>query len=123
MSDNFFEMLKKAGVHVMAVDLTLDENGEPKVEVHDAADLLEPTDENGNPKEPKGDKFIVGQRVAVIDSDPPLYGHIMDICGCPLAKALGTQCIEVHFHETCAGHPHYYEGTDNYKEYRLEAMD
>ena len=116
MSAEFFKMLKEAGVHVMAVDVSPD--GE--VRIADAADMYEETDEHGNPKEP-APGFREGQRVRVLDSEPPAYGHILEICDCPFASALKSRCIEVKLHESCVEAVGFAES--HYKEYQLEAID
>jgi hypothetical protein len=73
----------------------------PGFEVHilegeEIAEFLESLIE-GKPKS----GLNVGDRVREIDGDR--YGHVTDICDCPMASALGYRCIDVQLHENCGG--------------------
>ena len=101
--------------------------GNPHLEVHvlSGADAekflaevfgLEAADEDGNP-EPKVDKSLKkGDRVKEVDGQR--YGHVLDICECPMSKALESRCMDVLLHENCGG-----DKLIGCKEYRWEHID
>lgn len=102
---------------MVVADIQVDETGHPTVRIIDPlSDNPEPADENGNPVD-KRPELQEGQRVRVLDSEPPAYGHILELCDCPFASALKSRCVTLDLHESCGG------GTAHQKEYNLEAID
>jgi hypothetical protein len=102
LPESGLEFLKSLGLEVRA--FTVGDDGIEEIPLTDEA---------------KPNELAVGQRVGVVGSDPKEYGHIIDICDCPMAMILRTRCVEVQLHESCGGA----DIPLHYKEYDLEKLD
>ena len=89
----------------------------------ESGNLRDMTDEimGGEKVAAEGDWLKPGARVGIKDSNPAVYGHVSEVCDCPLSKAMGSRCVDVILHENCREAAGFIDSW--YKEYQLDKLD